>query len=83
MSVIKVGIAGFGVSGRYMHAPFLKVSGQFKVVSVLERHKNDSQALFPEANVVRTFDELLEKDIDMVIITTPNDTHFPYAVKPC
>ncbi|MEO6327355.1 MAG: Gfo/Idh/MocA family oxidoreductase [Ginsengibacter sp.] len=81
MAVINVGIAGFGVAGKVMHGPFLKVSDQYKVVSVLERHKNDSQELFPEAKIVRSFDELLYQDIEMVIITTPNDTHFPYAEK--
>lgn len=79
MSVIKVGIAGYGVSGKYMHGPFLKVSDQYKVVSVLERYKNDSQELFPQAQIVRSFDDLLTDDIEMIIITTPNDTHFSYA----
>ncbi|MEO6455839.1 MAG: Gfo/Idh/MocA family oxidoreductase [Ginsengibacter sp.] len=81
MSVINVGIAGFGVSGKFMHGPFLKVLEQYNVVSILERHKNDSLELFPDAKIVRSFDELLESDIELVIITTPNVTHFPYAEK--
>lgn len=81
MPVINVGLAGYGMAAKVMHAPFLKVSEQYNVVSVLERHRNDSHILFPEAKVVRSFDELMEEDVQLVVITTPNDTHFPYAEK--
>ena len=56
MSVINVGIVGYGVAAKFMHAPFLKVSEQYKVASVLERHKNDSKELFPDAKIVRELD---------------------------
>jgi predicted dehydrogenase len=79
MALIKIGLAGYGVAASFMHSPFLKVSDQYKVTSVLERHKNESQKLFPSAKVVRSFEELLLQDIDMVVITTPNQTHFPFA----
>jgi scyllo-inositol 2-dehydrogenase (NADP+) len=79
MRLIKTGIAGYGVAASFMHAPFLKVSDQYVVNSVFERHKNDSQQLFPSAKIVRSFDELLLQDIDLVVITTPNQTHFPFA----
>lgn len=81
MSVIKAGIAGYGVAAKFMHAPFLKVLDQYNVTAVLERNKNDSKELFPESKIVRSFDELLEQDVELVIITTPNDSHFPYAEK--
>ncbi len=80
MEVIKVGLAGFGAAAKYMHAPFLKVSSDYNVTHVLERHNNDSAALFPSAKIVRSFDELVSAaDIDLIVITTPNYTHFPYA----
>ena len=65
-----------------MHAPFLVTNGNYEVVAVLERHKNESQQLFPEAKIVRSIEELLAIDeIELVIITTPNDTHLPYAMQ--
>jgi len=79
MSSIKTGLAGYGVAAKVMHAPFLKVSDQYNITSVLERHKNDSRELFPSAKIVRNFEELLLQDIELVIITTPNKTHFPFA----
>lgn len=79
--VIKTGIVGFGMSAKVFHAPFLKTLPQYEVVSVFERHREDSKQMFPEAQVVRSLDELLATDIDLVVITTPNDTHFPYTAQ--
>lgn len=81
MRKIKTGIAGYGAAAKIMHAPFLKISDQYEVIAVFERHKNDSQELFPEAKIVRSFDDLLNQDVELIIITTPNDTHFIYAKK--
>ncbi|HWB28199.1 MAG TPA: Gfo/Idh/MocA family oxidoreductase [Chitinophagaceae bacterium] len=79
-SPIKTGLVGFGVAGKFMHAPFLKVRPEYyNIVSVLERHDTASKALFPGAQIVHNMDELLATDIDLVIITTPNDTHLPYT----
>ncbi len=77
---IKTGIAAFGAAGKFMHAPFLKtLPALYDVVAVQERHASASKELFPEATIVRTFDELVASDAELIIITTPNDTHFPYA----
>ena len=76
---IKVGLVGWGISAKVFHAPFLKASPHYEVTQVLERHKQESKAIFPAANIVTSFDELLQQDIDLVVITTPNDTHYPYT----
>ena len=78
---IKTGLVGFGIAGKAMHAPFLAVSNEYEIVAVLERNREDSKILFPYALIVRSFEELLQTDIDLVIITTPNETHFPYALQ--
>lgn len=80
MRVLKAGLVGFGISGKTYHAPFLVTSKQFQLVSVLERNRQDSKEKYPFVNVVKTIEELIgDAGIDIVIITTPNDTHFPYA----
>ena len=78
---IKTAIVAFGAAGKFMHAPFLKVLPQYyDIIAVLERHKEESKELFPNAKIVRSMDELLAiEELELVIITTPNDTHFPYA----
>jgi len=79
-TAIKTGLVGFGVAGKFMHGPFLKsLTEMYNIVSVLERHASESKTLFPDAQIVRSLDEMLQTDIDLVIITTPNDTHLPYT----
>jgi len=80
-TIIRVGIAGFGMASKVFHAPFLKVSPHYEVISVLERHHEESKTLFPNVQVVRSIEELLQTDIDLVVIATPNETHYPYAKK--
>jgi predicted dehydrogenase len=79
--MIKVGLVGFGMAARVMHAPFLATLPQYKVVTVLERNREESRQLFPDAQIVRSLEELLASDIDLVVITTPNDTHLPYTLQ--
>lgn len=77
---LQTGIVGFGISARVFHAPFIANSDQYELVAVVERHKEESKKMYPHVNVVRDINDLLQNpDIDLVVITTPNETHFPYA----
>jgi predicted dehydrogenase len=79
---IKTGLVGFGVAAKFMHAPFLVTNDNYEVIAVLERHKNESKHLFPNAVVVRNIEDMLSiNEIELVIVTTPNDTHLPYAMQ--
>ena len=79
---IKVGVVGYGISAKTFHVPFLINSSHYEITAVLERHRSDSNALLPNATIVRSFDELVAmKDVDLVVITTPNETHFPYSLQ--
>jgi predicted dehydrogenase len=79
--MIKVGLVGFGMAARVMHAPFLATLPQYTVTTVLERNREESKQLFPDAQIVRSLEALLAADIDLVVITTPNDTHLPYTLQ--
>jgi len=79
---IRVGVVGYGMAAKVMHLPFLSIMPEYKIVSILERHRSDSLEKYPHVKLVRTIDEMVaDPDIDLVVITTPNDTHFPYAEK--
>ncbi len=79
-NIIRVGLVGYGMSGRVFHAPFLHTLPQYDLVAVVERSKNEAEKVYPYIETVRSLDELLLRDdIDLVVITTPNETHFPYA----
>ena len=79
---LRVGLAGYGLAGRYFHAPLLKGCG-LELVAVLtsnpERiaHVNSD---FPEATVVSSMAELLSHDLDLVIIASVNSVHVEQAV---
>lgn len=78
---IKTAIVAWGAAGKFMHAPFIKTQPEhYDVIAVMERHKEESKSLFPNAKIVRSIEELLAMpELELVIITSPNDTHFSYS----
>ena len=73
---INIAIASFGMSGLVFHGPLLKADPRFRVLKVWERSKNLSPAMFPDVNVVRTFEEIiLDSGVELVVVNTPDHTH--------
>ena len=82
MIPIKTAICSFGMSGKTFHAPFLHVNPGFEFYSVWEREKNLSAAIYPTVRIFRTLEELLADPlVELVIVNTPNYTHYDYAKK--
>ncbi|MDR1153080.1 MAG: oxidoreductase [Bacteroidales bacterium] len=82
MNRIQVGLASFGMSGKVFHAPILTHHPGFRVSRIVERSKNEVKNTYPEITSVRSFDELLDDDnIELVVVNTPDHTHFEYARK--
>lgn len=77
--ILQVGIAGFGMSGRIFQAPFLNADPLFQIKKVYERTTCRAEAEYPYIQTVRSFEELLTEDIDLVVVSTPNELHFPMA----
>lgn len=79
-SAVKTALASFGMSGQVFHGPFLKTNSGYEVISVLERSKMLSQKLFHDVTIVDSFDKILEnRDIELVIVNTPDRFHFEMA----
>ena len=77
---IKVGLAGYGMAAQVMHLPFITTLPDYELVSILERHREQSREKYPDARILRSFEELsADPGIDLIVITTPNETHFPYT----
>ena len=76
---IRVGLAGFGMSGRIFHAPFIHADPRFSLRKVYERSTERAKEEYPETEVVHSFEELLGEDVDLVVVTTPNPLHVPMA----
>lgn len=77
--IINVGIAGFGMSGQIFQAPFFHANPHFHIKKVYERSKELARAEYPYIQTVRSFEDLLTDDIDLVVISTPNAQHVPMA----
>ena len=74
---VTVALASFGMSGKVFHGPLLKVNENFKVKFVLERSKNLSKELFPDAIIVKTYDALLaDNEVELVVVNTPDKFHY-------
>jgi predicted dehydrogenase len=78
---LKVGIAGYGLAGRYFHGPLLKGCG-FDVVGIqttnAERGTN-ALADFPGTTVVESVSELVELGLDLLVVASANLVHAEHA----
>ncbi len=78
--IIQTGIVGYGLSGKCFHAPFLHVHPGFKIRKIVERTGESSKKLFPEVNIVRDMNAIVnDPEIELVVIATPNNLHSPMA----
>ncbi|HEX3007494.1 MAG TPA: oxidoreductase [Bacteroidales bacterium] len=82
MKQIVTGLASFGMSGKVFHAPLLNYHSGFNLKAVVERSRDEAAASYPGISTLRSFDELInDKDIELVIVNTPDDTHFDLAMQ--
>jgi predicted dehydrogenase len=78
--MIGVGLIGFGLAGRAFHAPVIRAVPGLRLAAILQRSGNEAAERYPDAQIVRSLEELLAmREIRLVVIATPNRTHFPLA----
>lgn len=78
--MISVGLVGFGFAGRVFHAPIISAVAGLELRAILQRSSNEAALCYPKAQIVKSMDELLAIDeIQLVVIATPNVSHYPLA----
>jgi scyllo-inositol 2-dehydrogenase (NADP+) len=78
--MIDVGVIGFGLAGRAFHAQVIRATPGLRLAAIVQRHGNEAAEKYPEVRVVRSVEELLDiREIRLVVIATPNETHAPIA----
>ncbi|WP_432714452.1 Gfo/Idh/MocA family oxidoreductase [Pedobacter sp.] len=78
--VIKTGILAYGMSGKVFHAPFLEAHPGFELAAVTERHHQNAALDYPQIKSYPSVEDLLnDESLALVVINTPNYTHFDYA----
>jgi scyllo-inositol 2-dehydrogenase (NADP+) len=77
---MKTGVVGFGVAAQFMHLPFISTNPGFQLQYILQRHGDTAKEKYPSAKIVRSLEEMLiDESLELIVITTPNDSHFDYA----
>jgi len=81
---IQTAVIGYGLSATVFHLPFLEENPAFKLRTILVRSPAASQeaakAHPPPVTIVESLDEILgNPEISLVVISTPPETHFPFA----
>ena len=78
--MIEVGLIGFGLAGRAFHAPVIRAVPGLHLAAILQRSGNEAAEKYPNVRIVRNLEELLAlREIRLVVIATPNDTHYEFA----
>jgi len=85
MKKIKVGIIGFGLSGKIFHSPFIHSIESMeisKIVTANPINASNAKNEYPKAKIISNPNELFEDDeIDLVIVSVPNTFHADFATK--
>lgn len=77
---IIAGLIGYGMAGRTFHAPVIQSVPELRLKKVVERRAGEARERYPWVEVVPDAAALLQdEEIDLVVIATPNASHFDLA----
>jgi len=79
MADIDVVVVGFGLAGRVFHCPFVSAVPGLRLAGIVQRKGDEAAAAYPEATIMRSFEEALASSAQLIVVATPNGTHFPLA----
>lgn len=78
--MLNVALCSYGMSGKVFHAPLITAEPRLTLHSILQRGEPTALADYPQANIVKSFDELIANpDIHLVVVNTPNELHYSMA----
>ncbi len=78
--MIDVGLIGFGLAGKFFHAQVIRAVPGLRLAAILQRSGDEAGKRYPDVRIIRSMEELLTIDsICLIVIATPNQTHFPLA----
>ncbi len=79
---IQTAILSYGMSGEVFHGPLLHANVGFNLAVVVQRSSEKAKQHYPTVKVVKTVAEAIEDPaIELVVINTPNATHFDFTTK--
>ncbi|TVP45013.1 MAG: oxidoreductase [Halomonas sp.] len=79
-AMINVGLVGYGFASQTFHAPLIQATEGLDLIAVSSSDEVKVQAALPTVEVESQALALCQRsDIDLIVIPTPNDTHFALA----
>ncbi len=78
--MISTAVISYGISARTFHIPFITTHPGYSLDVILERSGETAKEKYPHVIIAKTFEEVLNiEKIQLIVIASPNTTHFPYA----
>lgn len=78
--MLNVALCSYGMSGKVFHAPLISAEPGLSLHTIMQRGEPTARADYPLVNIVRHFEEILvNPEIDIVVVNTPNAFHYPMA----
>ena len=80
MRTLNTALCSFGMSGKVFHAPFIHLNKGFNLYAVWERSEKKAASIYPGIISFDSLEKMLaDHAIDLVIVNTPNYTHYDFA----
>ena len=77
---INTAVISYGISAKTFHLPFITNHQGYALTTIMERSGNSAQQKYPNIKIAKTIEEVLvDPNVELVIIASPNTTHYPYA----
>ncbi len=77
--MIRAGLIGYGLGGRVFHAPLIEAVPGLELAAVATSQADAVRAAHPGADVTTPEALIADPSIDLVVVSTPNDTHVALA----
>lgn len=80
MQTVNVGLVGFGLAGRVLHAPFIHAVSGLHLAGVVTSRAAEVAVEYPQASVYSRIEDILaQKDIDLIVVATPHRYHIDHS----
>jgi len=79
-TTLSAALLSYGMSGEVFHAPLLQSHPGFSLSTILQRNSDKAKQHYPDVKLVRKAEDIFQDNtIDLVVINTPNESHFEFA----
>jgi predicted dehydrogenase len=77
--IVRVALIGYGFAGKTFHAPLIESVDGLKLTVIGSTKQKAVSECFPNASICSFEDAAVHQEVDLVVIATPNESHYPLA----